>query len=168
MNTDNKELDKYINLKIRELAGHHRYNEGKSWWTGTYEELTYFAKELIQYGYDEAKLQEKLTEVHSDQLDEAAEEYAGVNYDCQDESNSFYNMVQVDAFKAGAEWQRNHDIQGRGIDIESGKILMKDELMKDAVECTVFISDGKKVINSGNIEVDADFGDRVKLIVAKE
>ena len=131
MNTDDKELDKYINLKIRELAGHHKYDEGKSWWTGTYEELTYFAKELIRYGYDEAKLEDKLVEVHSDQLDEAAEEYASVDYDCQDESNSFYNMVQVDAFKAGAEWQRKHDIEGRSVDIESGKEIMKMEMMKD-------------------------------------
>lgn len=174
MNMEKKgNMDEYIDRLIRELPGVHTYEDGQSWHKGTYEGLAAFAKILIEYGIElghtEAKMDDKLTEVHSRPLDEVARNYEDY-YDACDETPYLYCMRgdMEQAFKDGADWQRKHDIEGRSVDIESGKEIMKMEMMKDAIECTVFISDGKKVINSGNIEVDADFGDKVKLIVVKK
>lgn len=41
------------------------------------------------------------------ELEKAANEFAGVNYDCEDEGDSFYHMIQKEAFIAGAEWAIN-------------------------------------------------------------
>ena len=37
-------------------------------------------------------------------LDEAAEAYSALEYDCHSETDAFYAMLQREAFKAGAEW----------------------------------------------------------------
>ena len=37
-------------------------------------------------------------------MDEAAEEYAGVNYDCETETDAFYHHIETEAFKAGSDF----------------------------------------------------------------
>lgn len=139
MNMEKKgNMDEYIDRLIRELPGVHTYEEGKSWHKGTYEGLAAFAKILIEYGIElghtEAKMDDKLTEVYSRPLDEAARKYEDY-YDACDETPYLYCMRgdMEQAFKDGADWQRKHDIEGRSVDIESGKEIMKMEMMKDGM-----------------------------------
>jgi len=42
-------------------------------------------------------------------LEEAAEEYASLEYDCHSETDAFYAMLQKDGFIAGAKWQKKQD-----------------------------------------------------------
>ena len=148
MNMEKKgNMDEYIDRLIRELPGVHTYEDGQSWHKGTYEGLAAFAKILIEYGIElghtEAEVDAKLVEVHSRPLDEAAEEYFNeiyehnktkTNKDWDTFTDGYRSAISdhiEDAFKRGAIWQRNHDIQGRSVDIESGKEIMKMEMMKD-------------------------------------
>ena len=139
MNMEKKgNMDEYIDRLIRELPGVHTHEDGKSWHKGTYEGLAAFAKILIEYGIElghtEAKMDDKLTEVYSRPLDEAARKYEDY-YDACDETPYLYCMRgdMEQAFKDGADWQRKHDIEGRSVDIESGKEIMKMEMMKDGM-----------------------------------
>ena len=43
-----------------------------------------------------------------EQILEAAENFAGVNYDIETETDSFYHYLQMEAFNAGAEWADEH------------------------------------------------------------
>lgn len=43
----------------------------------------------------------------------------------------------------------------------------KEQMMKDAIECTVFLSNGRRVVNLGNVDVNAEFGDKVKVIIIR-
>lgn len=39
-----------------------------------------------------------------EQIEQAAEDFAGINYDVETESDSFYHHVQKESFMTGAEW----------------------------------------------------------------
>ena len=43
-----------------------------------------------------------------EQIVEAAEKFAGVNYDCESEADAFYHAVQKEAFVAGAAYADEH------------------------------------------------------------
>lgn len=43
-------------------------------------------------------------------VDVVAEDYAGVNYDCETETDAFYRRIEIEAFKAGAEWMARQGV----------------------------------------------------------
>lgn len=43
-----------------------------------------------------------------EQIEQAAGEFAGVNYDCETEADAFYHAVQKEAFVAGAAYADEH------------------------------------------------------------
>ena len=49
-NQSNIDLEEEITNQIRLLNGVHTLNDGKQWWKGTYNELTYFAKYFYELG----------------------------------------------------------------------------------------------------------------------
>lgn len=122
-------------------------------------------------------------EKHSEDLVEAAEEYADkhgfrVPYDG---SNNYYDDVDVKASKegfiAGAEWMRKKDVEDMYMSdnrhflkcYEQGKVDMKVEMMKDVVEGFIFQSEDyypKELVAQYNGELK--HGDKVKIIIVKQ
>ena len=41
-------------------------------------------------------------------IEQAAEDFAGINYDIETKADSLYHYVQKEAFSAGAEWADEH------------------------------------------------------------
>lgn len=103
-------------------------------------------------GYDKLlSFLDTLSEEPSESLEEAAEKYAGVNYDCETETDAFYHHIETESFKAGAEWQ-------------------KEQLMKDAVEGYVnyYEDSGGILMAEAQVGCPYHIGDKVRIIIVKE
>ncbi len=50
LETKDVDLEKEIISQIRLLSGVHSFHDGKQWWKGTYNELSYFAKYFFELG----------------------------------------------------------------------------------------------------------------------
>ena len=79
-----------------------------------------------------------------EQIEQAAENFAGVNYDIETESDSFYHYVQKEAFSAGAEWSDEHpdlySVTRKAVERERKHLIDKiyqwlDENTEDYTEC---------------------------------
>ena len=117
---------------------------------------TYFQGKAIAYHGLLTFINSLPDEEPSKDLEEAANEYAGVNYDCETETDAFYHHVQKEAFIAGVKWQ-------------------KKQMMKEAVGAKVWES--KHGVR--DLEMDSwraylkafegfKKGERVKMIIVKE
>lgn len=107
-------------------------------------------------------------------LNEAAEEHAGLNFDRQMEYKSFWN--DVDTFKAGAEWQKKKDDELLTIaymdGVTDGKAKMLEEALHYVAQpdipigniLTPFIRIGNTALSRYGIKV----GDKVRIIIVKE
>lgn len=103
----------------------------------------------------------------SEDLEEAADRYAS-------DSTGFIDMTAYRAFKAGAEWQKKKDRETIELAEEhailAGRVQMKEEMMKDAVEGEVIYDLGgffrikSEAIDGAKYKV----GSWVKLIIVKE
>ena len=113
-----------------------------------------FSEDCVDFNmHEEIEEPEKATGIEEkklpDNLDEAAEEHAGLNFDRQMEYKSFWN--DVDTFKAGAEWQ-------------------KAKMMEEAVEGKVAERIQGKLYARCQIPntMGVEFGDKVRVIIIKE
>ena len=101
----------------------------------------------------------EVQEPASEDLEQAANDFAGINYDCESESDAFYHYIQTDAFIAGAEWQ-------------------KEQMMKDAIDSEVkWCNHGYPDIHMEDLAVLDEIqlpknkfaiGDKVKIIIMKD
>lgn len=67
-------------------------------------------------------------------LDEASEAYSALDYDCHSETDAFYAMLQRDAFKAGAKWQKEQMKRFVEENIGRVSILFADAVASDAID----------------------------------
>lgn len=77
----------------------------------------------------------------------------------------------ITAFKAGAEWQKQKDLEALQIEYEKGLFDMREAMMKDAVEGRVQCGygDGNKLSIKAMLPQDSDlkYADKVKVLILK-
>lgn len=108
-----------------------------------------------------------------DGLDEAANVYSNEhNDDCFDAIGSVCPHI-IEAFIAGAKWQKQHDAElieiayNDGITI--GMTKQKEQMLKEAVEGEVTTDNrGNNVVRAGVFNKDFEYGDKVRVIIVKE
>ena len=107
----------------------------------------------------------------SDDLNEAAIEYFK-------EALSTGNDSKLDAFRAGANWQKQKDNQNESdmaviahLDgVEKGKKIMREQMMRGALEGKMVVGDESQLVipSLPIITRTLDDGDKVKVIIIKE
>ena len=111
---------------------------------------TYFQGKAIAYHGLLTFIHSLPDEEPSKDLEEAANEYAGVNYDCETETDAFYHHVQKEAFIAGVKWQ-------------------KKQMMKEAVDYKICNNLAAYPVIYYEVDhLGLKYGDKVKLIIVKE
>lgn len=120
----------------------------KEWGTATYIEDGILCQRNLS---GEWEIIDEPAPKESDDLEEAADEYAGVNYDCETEADAFYHHIETESFKAGAEWQ-------------------KTQMMKEAVEGYVnyYEDSGGILMAEAQVGCPYHIGDKVKIIILKD
>ena len=119
-----------------------------------------------------AILDSKQEEPVSEDLEEAVNAYIGYAPDI-DESPSTYGKRQ--AFKAGAQWQKEQDKETIELAEDhamlAGMEKMKEQMMAKAIDAELY-SDGMLTsiikVNDKEKISDIKFGDKVKIIIIKE
>lgn len=108
-------------------------------------------------------------------LEEAAEEYAQNEFPDEPRDNEYSRRIVIDAFIAGAEYQRKQDQSlielAEDHAMLAGMNKMKEEMMKKAVSGIYMKAIGKVYVESWPLDIDPDSvkaGDEVKLIVIPE
>ena len=116
-------------------------------------------------------IQKETDETVSDDLNEAAIEYFK-------EALSTGNDSKLDAFRAGANWQKQKDNQNESdmaviahLDgVEKGKKIMREQMMRGALEGRMVVGDESQLVipSLPIITRTLDDGDKVKVIIIKE
>lgn len=111
----------------------------------------------------------------SDDLEKAAEESLEGHSVADLFCGSYEAWQMLEMFKSGSEWQRKKDKETIELAEEhailAGKVQMKEEMMKDAVEGTVICyCDGTYCVESCCFDNNGHYksGDKVKILIVKE
>lgn len=147
-------------------------------------EIEWWKKELRLSTSCEAKYRREMLDDLSEFIDSHQEEpvsedleYASEKCACRFSSSKYGHDKVKDAFIAGANWQKEQEMQdGLKSDntvfqkfYEKGKADMKEQIMKDAVDAeAVYMTGEGTLFNPEVLPNNIKPGDKVKLIIVKE